>query len=80
MAKLHELQRMAFVCMTGAMCTSPTAALEVLMEVTPLHIVIERKQKAHPMKPQTIKWYTDGSLTDEGSGLGVVGTRLKFHE
>jgi len=32
------------------------------------------------MKPQTIKWYTDGSLTDEGSGLGVVGPRLKYHE
>ncbi|MQP77773.1 hypothetical protein CQ393_18025, partial [Stenotrophomonas sp. MYb238] len=36
--------------------------------------------KVHPMKPQTIKWYTDGSLTDEGSGLGVVGLRLKYHE
>ncbi|KMQ81533.1 lian-aa1 retrotransposon protein, partial [Lasius niger] len=36
--------------------------------------------KVHPMKPQTIKWYTDGFLTDEGSGLGVVGLRLKYHE
>jgi len=128
--------------MTGAMRTCPTAALEVLMEVTPIHIVIEMKRKAtliriegagngcnltskdaenlkrdipllmqqrdempaehrfaqnfsthfsnknswttlgkvHPMKPQTIKWYTDGSLTNEGSGLGVVGPRLKYHE
>jgi len=32
------------------------------------------------MKPQAIKWYTDGSLTDEGSGLGVVGLRLKYYE
>jgi len=32
------------------------------------------------MKPQTIKWYTDGSLTDKGCGLGVVGSRLKYHE
>jgi len=32
------------------------------------------------MKPQTIKWYTNGSLTDEGSGLGVVGHMLKYHE
>jgi len=32
------------------------------------------------MKPQTIKWYTGGSLPDEGSGLGVVGPRLKYHE
>jgi len=32
------------------------------------------------MKPQAIKWYTDGSLTDEGSGLGVVGPTLKYYE
>jgi len=32
------------------------------------------------MKPQTIMWYTDGSLTDEGSGLGVAGPRLKYQE
>jgi len=32
--------------MTGAVRTCPTAALEVLMEVTPLHIVIEMKRKA----------------------------------
>jgi len=44
--KLHKLQRMASICMKGAMRTCPTAALEVLMEVTPLHIVIEMKRKA----------------------------------
>jgi len=32
--------------MTGAMRTCPTVALEVLMEVTPLHIVIKMKRKA----------------------------------
>jgi len=31
-AKLHKLQRMACVCMTGAMRTCPTAVLERLME------------------------------------------------
>jgi len=36
--------------------------------------------KVHPTKPKTIKWYTDGSLTDEGSGLAAVGPRLKYHE
>jgi len=44
--KLHKLQRIACVCMTGAMRTCPTVALEVLMEVTPLHIVIKMKRKA----------------------------------
>jgi len=27
-----------------------------------------------------IQWYTDGSLTDERSGLGFVGPRLKYRE
>jgi len=31
--KLHKLQRMACVCMTGAIRTSPTAALEVLKHI-----------------------------------------------
>jgi len=44
--KLHKLQRMACISMTEAMRTCPTAALEVLKEVTPLHIVIEMKRKA----------------------------------
>jgi len=50
-------QRIACVCMTGAMRTCPTAALEVLMEVTPLHIVIAMKRKATLIK-------TDGAGND----------------
>ncbi|EDV99493.1 GH23756 [Drosophila grimshawi] len=36
--------------------------------------------EVHPMKPHTIKWYTDGSLTNQGTGLGVVGPRVFYHE
>jgi len=36
--------------------------------------------KVHTIKPQTTMWYTDGYLTDQGSGPGVVGPRLKYHE
>jgi len=34
--------------------------------------------KVHLIKPQTLKWNTDGSLTDEGSGLVVVGPKLEI--
>ncbi|XP_052842614.1 uncharacterized protein LOC128256356 [Drosophila gunungcola] len=142
--QLGKLQRLACVCMTGAMRTCPTAALEVLMELTPLHYVIDIQRKAtllristegtgsgcilnsrdatnllgevplilhprdemtaelifeqnftahlgnkkdwttlsevHPMAKHTIAWYTDGSLTQQGTGLGVVGPRIKYHE
>jgi len=44
--KFHKLQRMVCICMTEAIRPCPTAALEVLMEVTPLPIVIEMKRKA----------------------------------
>jgi len=142
--QLQKLQRMACVCITGAMRTCPTVAIEVLMELTPLHKFIELQRKAtllrmamegvgnncilsqrdadmlsgelpllvqprdemaaeykfernfqvnlsskrdwttleevHPMKLHTIKWYTDGSLTCQGTGLGVIGPRVSHHE
>jgi len=44
--QLHKLQRMACVCITGAMRTCPTAAIEVLLEFTPLHTFIGLQRKA----------------------------------
>ncbi|GJQ80110.1 hypothetical protein Trydic_g12302 [Trypoxylus dichotomus] len=38
---LNKLQRLAYVCITGAMRTWPIAALEVILDVIPLHIVME---------------------------------------
>ncbi|GJQ80820.1 hypothetical protein Trydic_g9407 [Trypoxylus dichotomus] len=38
---LDNLQRLACVCITGAMRTCQTAALEVVLDLTPLHIVVE---------------------------------------
>jgi len=37
-------------------------------------------EEVHPINPHTIKWYTDGSLTCQGTGLGVIGPRLSHHE
>lgn len=42
-AKLSKLQRLACVGITGAMRTAPTAALEVLLDLPPLHIVIKKE-------------------------------------
>ncbi|XP_036347463.1 uncharacterized protein LOC118756832, partial [Rhagoletis pomonella] len=42
-AKLSKLQRLACVGITGAMRTTPTAALEVLLDLLPLHIVIKKE-------------------------------------
>jgi ribonuclease HI len=43
--KLTRLQRLACLNITGAMSTTPTAALEVLLNLAPLHIKIEEEAK-----------------------------------
>ncbi|XP_050340503.1 uncharacterized protein LOC126766857 [Bactrocera neohumeralis] len=46
--RLSKLQRLACVCASGAMRTCPTVALEVILELTPLHQVI-RQAANHTM-------------------------------
>lgn len=41
MAELSKLQRLACIAITGALRTTPTAALEILTDLIPLHIHIE---------------------------------------
>lgn len=141
---LGKVQRLACICMTGAMRTCPTAAMEVIMGLTPLHLVIQRtavetilrisregvgRNKVISLKEcdslsrnipllklpkdnmvkkycfernfttklntkrnwssdpssrqldhYSIKWYTDGSKTSEGTGAGVYGPRTKYFE
>jgi hypothetical protein len=40
-AELNEFQRMACLIITGAMRTTPTAAMEVLLGLPPLHLQVE---------------------------------------
>lgn len=40
-AKLSKLQRLACLSITGAMSTTPTAAMETLLGLPPLHLVVE---------------------------------------
>jgi hypothetical protein len=40
-AQLSKLQRMAYLGITGTMRTAPTAAMEVLLGLPPLHLQVE---------------------------------------
>ena len=42
---LGKVQRLACICITGALRTCPTSALEVISGLPPLHIVMERIEK-----------------------------------
>jgi hypothetical protein len=44
--ELNKLQRLARLAITGAMRTTPTAALEVLLGLLPLHVIIEAEAQA----------------------------------
>lgn len=37
-----KVQRLACLCITGAMRSCPTVALEIIIELNPLHLVVER--------------------------------------
>jgi hypothetical protein len=39
--ELSKLQRLAYLAVTGAMKTTPTAAVEFLLVLPPLHVMIE---------------------------------------
>jgi hypothetical protein len=44
--KLNKLQRLACIAIAWAMKTTPTAAMEVLLGLPPLHVVIEAESQA----------------------------------
>ena len=43
--KLSRIQRLACLGITGAMRTTPTAAMEVLLNLPPLHLFIRREAR-----------------------------------
>ncbi|XP_055844735.1 uncharacterized protein LOC129911088 [Episyrphus balteatus] len=60
-----KVQRLACVCITGAMRTCPTAAMEVILDLTPLHLIIESAAKGAIMR-----------FAKEGTGAGkCIGNR-----
>jgi hypothetical protein len=44
--EFNKLQRLACLAITGTMKTTPTAAMEVLLGLPPLHVVIEAEAQA----------------------------------
>lgn len=44
--ELNKLWRLAFLAVTGVMKTTPTAALEVLLGVPPVHVMFEAEAQA----------------------------------
>lgn len=56
---LMKVQRMACMAITGAFRTTPTAALEVLLDLPPLHIVIqsEARKALHRLKTMDLWSY-----------------------
>ena len=137
--ELAKVQRLVCVAITGAMKSAPTKALDVLLNLAPLHVEITKEaalRLLHPYRylpgdfsghmkilnrfpeliemnktadrmpnvynfafpfeirisdrqewsngsefePQAIVFYTDGSKTEEGTGLGVYGPSLRYSE
>jgi hypothetical protein len=66
-AKLSKIQRLACLGITGAMRTTPTSAMEVLICLPHLELVMlsEAWLAAHRL------WFTDGSKMKGGTGAGV---------
>lgn len=44
-AKLSGLQRVASLAVTGAISTTPSVAMEILLDIPPLHIFVEREAR-----------------------------------
>jgi ribonuclease HI len=69
-AKLSKLQGLAYLGITGAMKTAPTAAIEVLLGLPPLHLAIKAQAGTYRLscneqwKPKTIRYGHAGKIRD----------------
>ena len=63
--KMNKLQRLACVLTTGAMRTTPTAALEIILNLPPLHIFMKMEAKITNYKLSTNENINLKKLTDE---------------
>ena len=57
-SKLNHLQRMACLGITGAVRTTPTAAMEVMLNLPPLHILLEKYARSTTYKLFVSKYYS----------------------
>jgi len=54
--ELSKLQRLACLAITGAMRTTPTAAMVVLLVLPPLHVIIEAEAQAAIYRFMCNRW------------------------
>jgi ribonuclease HI len=73
--KLSKIQRLACLCVTGAMSTTPTAALEVLLGLPPLHLVVKREARL-----ATYKNLTGNVKVDAGPTHRALEEEIRNHE
>ena len=69
---LNKVQRMACLGITGAMKTCPTAAMEALLGLTPLHLHIKKEAAAAALRMQA-----EGNLKP-GNMVGHLKILLEF--
>jgi hypothetical protein len=73
-AELSKLQTMACLGITGAMITAPTAAMEVLLGLLPLHLQLEAEAKTGIYRLYCNNQWKHKS---EGSGYAYINQDMK---
>ncbi|CAK1579532.1 unnamed protein product [Parnassius mnemosyne] len=64
--KLQRYQRLACMAATGCMRTTPTAALEAMLELTPLHLHIQQEATLAAIRLKTLNLWSKNSVPHTG--------------
>lgn len=76
-SQLEHVQRLACLCVTGAMKTTPTAALETILCIPPLNLFIEEVALGTALRLQSVgQWYIKGTVTRHARILGEATTQM----
>lgn len=76
-AQLQKVQRLACMCITGAMRTAPTAALETFLNLPPLPLFIEGEATLTALRMlENNEWISTGTQT----GHALILTKSQFIE
>ncbi|CAK1599870.1 unnamed protein product [Parnassius mnemosyne] len=64
--KLQRYQRLACMAATGCISTTPTAALEAMLELTPLHLHIQQEATLAAIRLKTLNLWSKNSVPHTG--------------
>jgi len=59
---LESIQRLACLAVTGSICTTPTAAMEILLGLTPLDLYIKNVAMTSCYRLKTLQHWVQGSV------------------